>query len=362
MQKEIGSTYWLGPNELDGLPEKSLKSPNLQANHRYVSTCRSAIGIVLDNLRIEKKVVMLPAFTCESVLVAFLDRGYIIQPYPIRTDLTIDLNAFNKAVERIKPSIILVHSYFGFDTISEIRPYVHELRERGIFVIEDQTQTMFSNNALIGANFYVGSIRKWMPIPDGAFVTVPCDCEDEDIELAEAKVKALMGKGNWIANGIGEKADFQKDFRTAEDILDGRKIPYCMSSVSREIFAKTNIDDMKAMRRNNCQILISSILVKETLSENLILPLKSLDKDVCPFHLPVLVKYGRKELQNYLAANNIFATVIWGCPEEYQELIDEETKYVYDHILCFHVDQRYDESDMNRILSVLDGYYQRKSK
>ena len=360
MQKEIGSTYWLEPNELDGFSEKSIKSPNLQASHRYVSTCRSAISIVLDNLQIENKVALLPAFTCESVLVSFLDRDYIVQPYPIRKDLTIDWSAFNQVVERVKPSVILVHSYFGFDTISEIRPHVHELRDNGIFIIEDQTQTMFCNNYLIGANFYVGSIRKWMPVPDGAFVTAPCDFENEDIELVEAKVKALMGKGNWIVNGIGEKSDFQKDFKVAENILDSRKKPYRMSSVSREIFARTNIADMKAIRRNNCQTLISSILMNRTLLENLILPLQSIGKDVCPFHLPVMVKNGRKELQQYLAANNIFATVIWGCPKEYHEYIDKVAKYVYDHILCFHVDQRYDESDMNRIVSVLKEYYKSK--
>lgn len=357
MQKEIGSTYWLEPNELDDLPKKSVKSPNLHASHRYVSTCRSAIGIVLDNLQIDNRVALLPAFTCESVLVSFLDRGYKVFPYPIRKDLSINWNAFNNAVDSLKPSVVLVHSYFGFDTIGELRPHVLELRNKCIFVIEDQTQTMFSNNALSRANYYVGSIRKWMPIPDGAFVTAPCCCEKEDTELVENKVKALIGKGNWITNGIGEKADFQNDFKIAEGILDSRKKPYSMSSLSREIFARTDMVGMKAKRRDNCQTLMSSMLANKALLDNLLLPVQSIGKDECPFHLPVLVKEGRRELQHYLAENNIFATVIWGCPDEYQELIDEESRYVYEHILCFHVDQRYDESDMNRIINVLNAYY-----
>lgn len=357
MQIEIGSTYWLEPDELYGLPKKSLKAPNLQTSHRYVSTCRSAIGLVLDNLQIENKIALLPAFTCESVLVSFLDRGYKVFPYPICKDLKIDWNIFQNTVESIKPSIILVHSYFGFDTIRELRPHVQDLRNKGIFIIEDQTQTIFSNNPLVGANFFVGSIRKWLPIPDGAFVTVPCNYKEEDTELTEAKVKALVAKGNWIINRIGEKADFQKDFRTAESILDSRKKPYNMSSVSREIFAKTDIAEMKAIRRSNCQTLISNILVNKILSDKLSLPIKAIGRDECPFHLPLLVKEGRKELQQYLTAHNIFATVIWGCPDTYQELIDEDSRYVYDHILCFHVDQRYDDSDMNRIIEVLKEYY-----
>lgn len=360
MQKEIGSTYWLAPNELDGLPGKSIKNPGIHEKASYVSTCRSAIGIVLDLLGTSKKVALVPAFTCESVLVSFLCRGYKVCPYPIRKDLTIDWQKFWKVVESVGPSVILVHSYFGFDTISELRPHVKWLREQGIIVVEDQTQTMFSNNGLEHANFHVGSIRKWMPLPDGAFVTAPFFCDEEDVELSEAKVKALIDKGNWMLNGIGSKHEFQNDFRRAEDILDGRTKPYMMSSVSREIYAKTNINEMKLSRRNNCQALLSCISLDKTLSNNLLLPIAEIRKEDCPFHLPVLVREGRKELQQYLAAHNVYATVIWGCPDVFKEHINDDARYVYDHILCFHVDQRYDESDMNRIITVLKDYYQSK--
>ena len=359
MQKEIGSTYWLNPSKLEGLPKRSLKTPKLNENFSYVSTCRSAIGICLDTLSDNRKIALLPAFTCESVLVSFLDRGYEVYPYPIRRDLTIDWEKFHESVEQLDPSVILVHSYFGFNTIGELKPHVKELREKGIIVIEDQTQTMFSKNALAGANYYVGSIRKWMPVPDGAFVSSPIKCTEEDDELACAKVKALTAKGDWMLNEVGTKPEFQGYFRSAEGILDSRKKPYLMSSVAREIYASTDIENVRKIRRSNCQQLISGILVSKVLSEKLVLPVSEIGAEECPFHLPVLVKEGRIELQQYLASKDIFATVIWGCPEEYKETIDEDSKYVYDHILCFHVDQRYDESDMNRILDVLNEYYKK---
>lgn len=359
MQKEIGSTYWLDPSALEGLPKRSLNTPNLNDKFSYVSTCRSAIGIALDTLADSAKKALLPAFTCESVLVSFLDRGYEVFPYPIRKDLTIDWEKFNESVEQLNPSVILVHSYFGFDTICELRPHVQELREKGIVVIEDQTQTMFSKNALMGANFYVGSIRKWMPVPDGAYVTAPIHCTKEDDELAAAKVKALTAKGDWMLNEVGTKQEFQGYFKMAEDILDSRKDSYLMSSVAREIYASTDIENLRKVRHSNCQQLISGIFLSKNLSDNLILPISEIRAEECPFHLPVLVKEGRKELQQYLASKDIFATVIWGCPEEYKETIDEVSRYVYDHILCFHVDQRYDESDMNRILDVLNEYYKK---
>lgn len=359
MQKEIGSTYWLEPSALEGMPKRSLKNPRLSEKFSYVSTCRSAIGIALDYLEVKSKVALLPAFTCESVLVSFLDRGYEVYPYPIRKDLTIDWKKFQQEVAIRKPDVVLVHSYFGFDTIGELRLHVSELRNDDIIMIEDQTQTMFSKNALVGANFYVGSIRKWIPVPDGAFVSAPIKCDQEDEELVNAKIKALMAKGDWMQNGIGTKQEFQGYFRTAEGILDSRKKPYLMSSTAREIYVSTDIELLRKTRRSNCQLLISGILVSKVLSENLVLPISGIGVDECPFHLPVLVKEGRKELQQYLASNNIYATVIWGCPEEYKETIDEESRYVYDHILCFHVDQRYDETDMNRILDVLNEYYKK---
>ena len=358
MIKEIGSTYWLAPGSVEGFPKKSMKTPNVFNGASYVSTCRSAIGIVLDTLSSSvKKVALLPAFTCESVLISFIDRGYKVYPYPICKDLTIKWDIFKRCLMEIVPSVILVHSYFGFDTIAELRSHVLDLRKQGFIIIEDETQSMFSCSALAYANYYVGSIRKWMPLPDGAFVSVPFHCNEEDKELTDAKMKAFLQKGNWILNGFGEKTIFRQMFKEAEILLNSRKKPFAMSSLSRELFAHIDKEKMKMIRRKNCTTLISGIFANSTLNEKLQLPFSKLGTYDCPFHLPVLVKEGRKDLQQYLAKHNIFATVIWGCPNEFKEIIDEDSMYVYNHILCFHIDQRYNDNDMMRIIDSLKEYY-----
>ena len=81
LQNEIGSTYWLDPTMLEDFPKNSLNNPGLNERFSYVSTCRSAIGITLDMFPDTAKIALLPAFTCESVLVSFLDRGYEVYPY-----------------------------------------------------------------------------------------------------------------------------------------------------------------------------------------------------------------------------------------------------------------------------------------
>lgn len=358
MIKEIGSTYFLDPAVVDTLPKKSLKQPDiLHADERYVSTCRSAIGLCLDTLSDARKVALLPAFTCESVLGPFLKRGYEVYPYPIGRDFHIHWESFSQKVEEVKPSVILTHPYFGFNSTKELRERVAELRESGIIMIEDMTQSMFSSFEPLPTNFHVGSIRKWMPVPDGAFTTSPANCTDEDTELANAKLKAFSEKGDYLLHGNGEKAEFRKNFGIAEGILDSREHAYSMSSASREIFASINIDRMKKTRWNNYFHLDYTISHNPILSANLQVVFSNPARDVCPFHFTVMVKEGRRELQQHLASNDIYATVIWGCPEEFEQLIDEDARFIYEHVLCFHVDQRYDEHDMDRIINVLNDFF-----
>ena len=359
MIKEIGSTFYLSPEALDLLQGKSVKRPNiLNVQESYVSTCRSAIGLCLDTLCDERKVALLPAFTCESVLGPFLKRGYKIFPYSIGRDLIIRWEQFKTEVEKVKPSVILTHPYFGFNTTEELRPRIEDLRTtNGIIFIEDMTQSMFSKFRPLSSNFHVGSIRKWMPVPDGAFTTVPFHGNEEDIELVAAKMRALTGKGDYLLNGRGDKESFRRDFAKAEVILDSRERAFSMSSVSRDIFDSIDLKELKDCRWNNYYYLLKCFCDNPVLLDKMEVVLSNLTNEVCPFHFSVLVKEGRKELQQYLANNDIYATVIWKCPEEFEDAINKDAQYVYDHILCFHVDQRYDLDDMKRIVTTLNEYY-----
>lgn len=60
------------------------------------------------------------------------------------------------------------------------------LRERKVVIIEDLTHGMFSSFKRLNADFFIGSLRKWLPIPDGAFIKgVDLDqndyCEDDEL-------------------------------------------------------------------------------------------------------------------------------------------------------------------------------------
>lgn len=77
----------------------------------------------------------------------------------------------------------------------------------------------------------------------------------------------------------------------------------------------------------------------------------TLNDNEVPLYCPILCEE-REKVQSVLALNNIYAPVIWH-KAECSPVVDEDADYVYDHILCIPVDQRYDSDDMERIVTVL---------
>ena len=71
-----------------------------------------------------------------------------------------------------------------------------------------------------------------------------------------------------------------------------------------------------------------------------------------PLYFPIYVK-DRPGIQKQLAQKHIYAPVLW--PVNTREiLIDETIEYLFDHLLAIPCDQRYDEKDMEKIISVLN--------
>ena len=77
------------------------------------------------------------------------------------------------------------------------------------------------------------------------------------------------------------------------------------------------------------------------------------DVTSAPLYFTIFVK-DRLDLQKILAEEAIYAPVIWPVEDE-RVLVDDEVKYIYDHLLAIPCDQRYDESDMRRAVEVINN-------
>jgi len=350
MINEIGSDYWLTDKDYQNalLCEPIVSLPYSFKKVVLTSLCRTGIELFLDKIDKSNGVAFVPEFTCHSVVRPFANHGYDVHGYKLKSDLSIDVEYLGGLVSKYEPDVIIIHSYFGFNTIPKnIREVISDT-----VIIEDLTQRLFSSFPLTEADSYVGSIRKWMPIPDGGFYAGDTNIDEpvvEDSSFTKHELDAFLCKGKYMIGENIEKNVFREAFASARQMLKKGYHPYTMSKLSRQLYNSFDLKHWKSIRQKNARYLVEHLNEFDFLD----LPLSNVDEQTVPFMIPVFVKERRKEFQSFLAKNDIYATIIWTCPEELQNELTDVGRYIYDHILCFHCDQRYNLEDMERIYNVI---------
>lgn len=214
---------------------------------------------------------------------------------------------------------------------------------------------MFSDNQDSWADYYVGSIRKWGAFPDGAYLAsnlrVMDQPQDEDNEFVQLETKAMSMKQAFLEKKE-MNSKYQVLFVEGRQYVDAQKRTYSISSISNYRLEKLDVQRFINAHRSNARILIEGLQGYSWFE----CVFKEVPEGITPFMIPILVHEGRKEFQSYLAAQKIFATVIWGCPEVIKTMIGKTDRKVYDEILCIPCDHRYDGTDMMRILNAIKLY------
>lgn len=359
MLSEIGSNFWISPDE--GNSGKPLGAP-LQFGYQgsdyvWMSTGRSATRLVLQTIEERnpkcKKVALLPPFTCHTVFEPFMDFGYDIHTLPLNQDLSINAEEILSCQDQYNAGVVLVHRYYGFDTLPGFNQAVLSLQKKGVVVIEDCTQCLYSSFAISEADYVVASIRKWCGVPDGGFAI----CKEgvfthkptqEDTKMVEAKRIASELKYQFLFEGKGDKPSFKAKYREGETLLDNQDGYYAIGELSASIQAELDVEQLKRKRRENYRILLEGIQDVRGIK----VVFSTLPIDVVPLYYPLLID-NREAIQDLLADNDIYAPVVWpkedNCPP-----IGEVADSIYEKILCIPIDQRYDVEDMRRIVGVLN--------
>lgn len=359
MLSEIGSNFWIAPEDLIG--NISLQPPYSfgyeGSDYAWLSTGRSATRIVLKTIEERnpniKKVALLPPFTCYTVIDPFIEFGYEIHTLPISLGLETTANEIIRCQEQTNASVLIVHRYFGFDTLPNFDCAVEVLRGRGVVIIEDCTQCIYSTFKPSDADYYVCSIRKWCGVPDGGFAICKEGCfthkpNHSDEKMVEAKRIASELKYQFLFDGKGDKPTFKAKYREGEGLLDEQRGFYSIGDISATIQANLNIENLRQKRKSNFQTLLNGL--RNVTSFKILF--NDLPEEVIPLYFPILVE-GRETLQGFLADNDIYAPVVWPKPERCPA-IDVNTQLLYEKILCIPVDQRYGFDDMERIIDLLN--------
>lgn len=348
MQKEIGSNFW--EIDLDKNKNNKFWWDENQYNTEYFVSGRNAILGLCRTLCNKEKKIVLPAYTCSTVVEPFIQENWQIEYYDVNKDLSINLNSLDKIIGCFKPSVVLIHSYFGFGIKEAEEVYIHSLKQQGIIIIEDLTQKLFSDNKLSDADYYVFSLRKFLAVPDGGMLIshekIDLDLNEENSELIATANKAFeLKKTYMIENDLGLKEQFRKKFQKCNELLADNKLLTMGSKQSLEIYRKTNFDPIIKQRIDNYNSLRNALKSINCID----LIFEQADNKIVPLYLPLYVKNEkRKELQSFLAGQDIYCPIIW---PKYSGLgvLSKDTEYIYNNILCIPIDQRYGQKEMEKI-------------
>lgn len=363
MRKEIGSSFELS-DKID------LENIDVNINNEYfdlkgkdfvlLSSGRTAISLILKTILSTnykgKKIAFVPSFTCDSVIEPFIDNNFKVETYCIDDNLDINFIKFKEKFIKVNPDLVLIHSYFGFNTSRNINKIIDFLKDKQVVVIEDVTQNLYSESTWVSSDYKIASLRKWLPLTNGAFAFSKNKKFDYKIasynkKLDKVKLEASIEKYKYLNNDKGDKEKYLKLFLEAEDILNNDKLIRSMSPISKYIQYTSDINELRNKRIENYNYLNNNII--NIIEIKKLTPLAT--KSEIPLYFAMLVE-DRNGLQNYLRQNNVYAPIIWPFPKIKIDIC-ETTKRLYNNILCIPCDQRYDLEDMERILGLIKEFY-----
>jgi len=355
MKKEIGSIFPLSDSTL---AEAESKQIPFKEDRLYYSLCREALFDIANAMKVANKTVLIPAYTCQTVITPFEEAGWHCEYYSITRDLRINEQNLINLVEKYTPSLVAVHPYFGMDLNNNETALLTKIRDKGIDIVLDLTQCLFTTKLYPFASFIVASYRKWMPVPDGGYlknlsekVIIPLP-QNENEEFTDREIAAMYLRGQYFGNGEQRTKSISIRLSKAADAIAESDItPHRMSQVAYNLLNEQDVEENKRARHANFIHLYDNVNESDRIKK---VCKNRNDVTTAPLYFTIYVK-DRPALQRILAQDAIYAPVIWPVEDE-SVLVDNEVKYIYDHLLAIPCDQRYDETDMQRVVELINKF------
>lgn len=355
--KDIGSIFPLYDSDLELLDDKSWDWYDTEKVN--YSLCREAFTAIIDKMRNSGKRVLIPAYTCGTVITPFKEQAWNCFYYPIDKSLRIVVEETKKLATSQQFDLMIVHPYYGKDLNEEEIDLIEEVRATGCKIIVDLTQCIFSKQRLGFVDFYIGSYRKWFSIPDGGFMECAEISEYIDDSLKENNKFVSLQKDSMYLRGLYFDTNNEEVKKIsvrinkyAVGLVESEVAPHKMSNVSLQLLEKEDKEKNQQQRFENYKYLYKNLQgldVCKVVCNNIS------EVTSAPLYFVVYVN-DRPQLQADLAAQHIYAPVIW--PVAYDEvLIDDTVKYIYNTILAIPIDQRYNQEDMDKIIRTIKQHY-----
>lgn len=308
--------------------------------YKYASG-RAALYQILKYLKSEKGVsrVLLPDYLCSSVLVPVTKLELEYEFYPIDEALELEEEAFSGLY---KPgTVILLINYFGLKDLKEQVAFIRNF-DKDAIIIEDDVQAYYEFKKPLGeVDFKFTSLRKTFAVPDGGLVKTKHQLPVIETPNTFGQYKASAALLKSMREGNFNDQIYLELFEKGESIIDGEQ--ECgMSQITEKLYGSLDEERVKIRRLNNARHLV------EQLEKIGIKPLLPLIDGHIPLFIPIILK-NRDEVRNRMFQHEVFCPVHWPL----EGLALNRGKEMAEHELSLIIDQRYNEQDMNQIVSLI---------
>ena len=343
---EIGSHFWIEES-------KSVKKQDYcfrikEQDHCFTFSGRAAIALAIRDAIKEKSIkkALIPSYCCLSMLQTFQDLNI---PYEFFDVEYIDGEVRFLINENEHCDLLLIMRYFNAIT-PNYDEIIHKMKQQGSIVIEDITHSLFNDKpGNDEADYHVASIRKWLPIPAGGYLskTYGAIAEKPYIEsnhAVEKKILAMTEKRDYIIGKHEGKESFLVKFNGFEQELVQLSPFLLIDDFSKETLEKYDIESMKSRRRENAAVLY------ERLSR--VKDIAFLNQDYnsvsqVPLFVPIMMpEESRDDLRKYLIDEGVY------CPVHWPEVMGAKPG-IRKNELSLICDQRYERKDMEAIANLI---------
>lgn len=355
---EIGSNFWLTSQEIGNICPltKEVYGLGKWKYSQLTSSGRGAIRLLFQNLPQIKK-VLLPEYTCSSVISPIESLGISCSYYPITKDLSVNRKVLGSLIDKFAPQAVYFQSYYGFDTLKSIRDYYPTLQEKGIIVVEDITHSWLCDFNSTVADYSVASLRKWLQLPDGGVLLSNIHSLDYEMTEGESSrivsefIQASILKEKYFETfNPSDKEAFRQHYKNAKDLLQQDETIYCMSKQAQSVLSQTDFCEVVRRRKENATYLHDHI------GNNIIVTrVVEWSDDSVPLYYPIYVKDNRNLLQKELAKNAIYCPIHWPIPSQVSSNMSPDASFIYTHVLSLICDQRYDLDDMSSLVQIVNS-------
>ena len=285
---------------------------------------RSGFEYVIKAKKISK--VFMPFYTCEVMISPLTRTNTEYEFYHIDENFEPIFEFSNLK----KTDFFLYTNYFGIKD-----KFISKLAKKNINLIIDNSQSFFSKHSPRIDTIY--SPRKFLGVPDGGYLYTNCILS-ENIELDNSndRFTHLIGR---IENGAEASFEFFKENEN-KTLDEPIKI---MSKITQHLLSNINYYNIAQKRKDNFYFLHERLQKANKINFDL-------NFESVPMVYPFL--NNQDNLRKTLIKNKIFVPQYW--PNVLKWVKKESLEYMFTtKMVCLPIDQRYGESEMNYITSII---------